>query len=82
MPDEKSAYPAAVSTPIEPGRVLRNKRKALGMTHERAAGLTGVGIRFLSELERVKATAEIGKVLQVARRLGLEICIEPRRMKG
>jgi len=52
------------------------------MTQERAAGLSGVGIRFLSELERGKPTAELGKVLQVVARLGLEICVEQKGGRG
>jgi len=71
-----------VSSVAELGEMLRSKRKSLGMTQERAAGLSGVGIRFLSELERGKPTAEIGKVLQVVRRLGLELRIEPRGKRG
>lgn len=71
-----------VATTDELGKMLRSKRKDLGMTQERAAGLLGVGIRFLSELERGKPTAEIGKVLQVVRRLGLELCVEPKGWRG
>jgi hypothetical protein len=35
-------------------------------------------VRFLSELERGKETAEIGKVLRVLERLGLELVVVPR----
>jgi y4mF family transcriptional regulator len=62
----------------EIGAAIRAKRKAIGMGQEELASLAGVGPRFLSELERGKASAEIGKVLQVLRRLGLELSIRPR----
>ena len=47
----------------------------MGLTQLDAAGLCGVGERFLSELERGKQSAELGKVLQVLRRLGLRLAL-------
>ena len=35
-------------------------------------------MRFLSELERGKETAEIGKALHALRLLGLEVVLSPR----
>jgi transcriptional regulator with XRE-family HTH domain len=47
------------------------------MTQEKAAALTGVGRRFFSELERgEKESLDLGKVLQVLRRLGIKISLE------
>ena len=57
--------------------VLRRRREAEVLQAD-AAALAGVGTRFLSELERGKETAEVGKVLQVLGRLGLEVWIIPR----
>lgn len=59
-------------TPAELGAALRQQRKSQGLTLEQLSGLSGLGMRFLSELERGKATAELGKTLQVARLLGLD----------
>jgi y4mF family transcriptional regulator len=67
-----------IDSPQRLGRTIREKRKADGLTQAEAAGLCGVGIRFLSELERGKAGAELGKVLQVLRGLGLVVTIAPR----
>jgi HTH-type transcriptional regulator/antitoxin HipB len=58
------------------GRAIRVQRKSIGLTQLDAAGLCGVGERFLSELERGKPTVELGKVLQVLNRLGLRIILE------
>ena len=55
------------------GTAIREHRKSMGLSQLDAAGLCGVGERFLSELERGKATAELGKALQVLNRLGLRI---------
>ena len=54
------------------------KRKSLGITLHRLSGLTGIGFRYLSELERGKETAEIGKALRVMRSLGLQIAVAAR----
>ncbi len=60
------------------GAAIRHKRRAIGMRQAELAALSGVGPRFLSELENGKPTAEIGKALRVLQRLGLELTIEPR----
>lgn len=58
------------------GKAIRDCRKSIGLTQQDAAGLCGVGERFLSELERGKETAALGKALQVARRLGLKLRVD------
>ena len=58
---------------LDLGASIRSRRKAMGLTQRDAAGLCGVGERFLSELERGKDTVELGKVLQVLGRLGLAL---------
>ncbi len=67
-----------VPTPTELGAVLRAQRKSQGLTLEQLSGLSGLGMRFLSELERGKATAELGKTLEVAQLLGLDCYLLPR----
>ncbi len=68
----------SADSPWALGLLIRQRRKADGMTQAELAGLCGVGNRFLSELERGKATAELGKVLRVLRGLGLELSVRPR----
>jgi len=60
------------------GRLIRERRKASGATQADLAAVAGVGVRFLSELERGKATAELGKTLQVLQRVGFDVWIKPR----
>lgn len=48
---------------------------------ETVSAIGGFSMRFLSEFERGKDTAEIGKVMAALRALGLEMVVEPRRMK-
>ena len=57
------------------GNLIRQHRKRMGLTQLDAAGLCGVGERFLSELERGKPTASLGKTMQVLSRLGLKLVV-------
>lgn len=71
-----------ISSMRQLGEIIRMKRKSSGVTQNDAAALTGVGTRFLSELERGKETAEFGKALHVLGRLGLELWVVPRGSQG
>ncbi len=63
-----------VNNAEEIGRLIRKIRQQKGLSQERAAGLTGVGRRFFSELERgEKNSLDLGKVLQVLTRFGVKI---------
>jgi transcriptional regulator with XRE-family HTH domain len=61
------------------GRLARAHRKTRGLTLETVSGLANLSVRFLSEFERGKPTAEVGKVLKALRTLGLEVVIRRRR---
>lgn len=66
-------------TPSEVGSIVRSVRRAQGLRQDQLAGVAGVGVRFLSELERGKKTAGIGKVLAVLEALGCSLHIEAPR---
>jgi len=51
--------------------LIQQTRKTQGLTQEDLAGLTGVGRRFISEVENGKETAQIGKVLIILGALGI-----------
>ncbi len=68
-----------VSTPERLGQALRAARKARGLRLEDVALAAGVGIRFVSELERGKTTARLGETLRVAAALGVRISLEDPR---
>lgn len=68
-----------VQTPKELGSVARAHRKSRRLTLETVSGLGNLSTRFLSEFERGKETAEIGKILKALRTLGLEVIVRPRR---
>lgn len=60
------------------GKTLRAFRKEQKVTLEQLAGISNLSMRFLSELERGKETAELGKALKAINNLGLELIIERR----
>lgn len=60
----------------ELGNLIRETRKSQGLTQSDLAMSANVGIRFLVDLENGKETAQIGKVFQVCKMLGLTIEIK------
>jgi HTH-type transcriptional regulator / antitoxin HipB len=60
------------------GAAIRAARKAQGLRQDQLAGATGVGTRFLIDLEAGKATAQLGKALAVAAALGLQLKLESK----
>ena len=64
-----------VRSPAEIGALVRSTRKAQNLRQDELAGVSGVGLRFIVDLEAGKPTAQIGKVLQVLQTLGCSIDI-------
>jgi HTH-type transcriptional regulator/antitoxin HipB len=67
-----------VSNAKELGALVRQRRKEAGLTLKDAAGMAGVGIRFLSELERGKPTLQLGLAIEVLQLFGLELHVLAR----
>jgi y4mF family transcriptional regulator len=55
------------------GYLVKKAREEKGLTQQEFADLTGVGRRFISELENGKPTIEFGKALKVALGAGISI---------
>jgi y4mF family transcriptional regulator len=55
------------------GRAVRSARRALRVTQEQLALTAGTHRRFIVELEAGKPTAQVGKVLDVLRTLGVVV---------
>ncbi len=55
------------------GEIIRQARKEQGLTQEQLAATTGVGVRFIRELEQGKESCHIGKALTVVAMLGIDI---------
>jgi y4mF family transcriptional regulator len=60
------------------GMIVRERRKELNYTQAFLAEFTGLSVTFISDVERGKTTAEIGKVIQLLHILGMDILVERR----
>lgn len=60
------------------GEAIRTRRKQLHYTQAYLAEFTGFSVSFLSDLERGKPTAELGKALYLANILGMDCLLKPR----
>ena len=58
---------------VEFGKLIRERRKALGLTQERLAMIIGTAERFIGDLEAGKETAQLGKALLAAKAVGLDV---------
>lgn len=57
----------------ELGNLVRETRKSQDFNQNTLAGITGVGRRFISDLESGKETAQLGKTLHVIKSLGITL---------
>ncbi|OUN89644.1 type II toxin-antitoxin system Y4mF family antitoxin [[Collinsella] massiliensis] len=62
----------------ELGSLIRTARREQGLTQTELAGLAGVGVTFVSQLENGKQSAEAGKVIDVLLTLGIDLIAERR----
>ena len=67
-----------VFDPKDFGAFLRQRRRDLPYTQSDLAEITGFSVSFISDLERGKSTAELGKALFLANVLGLDCDMIPR----
>jgi y4mF family transcriptional regulator len=54
-------------------KLIKEKRKQLGLTQEELSFKSGVGLRFVRELETGKPTLRMDKVNQVLKLFGFEL---------
>ena len=67
-----------ISTVKDFGTEIKKRRKKLGYTQAYLAEFTGFSVSFISDLERGKSTAELGRALQLANILGMDCLLEER----
>jgi transcriptional regulator with XRE-family HTH domain len=71
--DRASVGGRASETALAFGSLIRSRRKALHMRQDELALATGVGRRFLIDLEAGKPSCQLGRSLLVADALGLRV---------
>ena len=67
-----------VTSAAELGALIRARRRERGLSQTELAELSGVSLRFVSEVERGRATAGLGLVLRLCSRLALDLVVSPR----
>lgn len=55
------------------GEIVKKNRKILGLTQEEFAVRSGLGLRFVRELEQGKKTVRLDKVNQALAMFGMEV---------
>lgn len=65
----------SIQTPFQLGDALRQSRKQLGLTQSQLALASGVGVRFIVDLEAGKPTLRLENILRVIHALGGELQI-------
>lgn len=73
FPSGKMKVPKQVRSTADIGALVRSARKEQSLRQDELAGVSGVGIRFIVDLEAGKPTAQIGKVLHVLQILGCSV---------
>ena len=58
------------------GEAIEAERKRRKLTQCQLADLSDTSINFISQIERGKKTAQIGKVIDVLQTLGIQLVIE------
>ena len=65
--------------PSQFGEAIRFFRKRRGLTQQQVADMVGCSLMYVSNLERGKPTAELGKALKILDALDVEISFSDRR---
>lgn len=63
------------------GAFIRHERLCQSLTLESLSRKADVGVRFLSELERGKPTAQVGKIFTVLEALKIEVVLQKKSVK-
>jgi y4mF family transcriptional regulator len=63
------------------GNYIKTERKKLGLTQEEFAIRSGLGLRFIRELEQGKKTVRLDKVNQALQMFGMEAVPGPIKHK-
>lgn len=70
--------PRSVDNASDLGAAIRARRKDVGLTQGELADAAGTSLRFVSEVERGKATARLSGVLRLIAELGMDLKIAVR----
>jgi len=75
---EKEPLFGQVRTADDAGRIARAARRVRKLTLDDVYATTSLSLRFLSEFERGKPNASLGRALRALEALGLDVVVVPR----
>lgn len=58
---------------VELAQIIKQTRKEQKLTQAQLAAASGVGVRFIVDLENGKETCQIAKTIRIVKMLGLDI---------
>ena len=64
-----------INTTEQLGMAIRSRRKQVKITQKELAMTCGTGLRFIIDLEKGKATCQVGKTLDILQALGLAVVL-------
>jgi transcriptional regulator with XRE-family HTH domain len=64
---------------VEIGRLLRSRRRALGVSQRDLAELSGIAVHTLSNIESGDGNPSLNVIGRILDTLGLEMVLRPRR---
>ncbi len=65
-----------IKTVSQLGTNIRSVRKKQKLTQQQLAAASGVGLRFLRELEQGKESCHLGKTMTILKMLGISLKLE------
>ena len=74
-------YPYHARMPGYLGKAIKNSRKLKNMTQKDLADITGTSVKFISDVERGKRTAQIDKVFDLLGALSLRIYVSDKPLE-
>jgi HTH-type transcriptional regulator / antitoxin HipB len=75
----KRDHSVVVRSARDLGKLVRTRRKELGLSQEALSGITGLDRAFLSLFERGERGMSIDSAVRLVQALGMDIEIRPRR---
>jgi HTH-type transcriptional regulator/antitoxin HipB len=67
-------------TPETMGQFIRETRKNAGISQQYLSLASGIGVRFIVDLEKGKSTCQLGKVLTILHTLGIQMALSSPRI--
>jgi y4mF family transcriptional regulator len=77
IPDQEQKM-KEIKTTQALGQLIREGRKSQGLTQEQLASVSGVGRRFVLDLESGKESCHLDKTLKVLTMLGFELYLNQK----